>query len=298
MLLNELLEEFLLYAKSANRSERTLNWYQFYVPRFERFLDERGYSTNCADITPRLIREYIADLKARDSPHTLSNSVRTLKAVFNFGVKEELITIDPTRRIPAPKIPHREFEIFEPADIDTLLRACNTGTTLGKRDFAVVLLLFDSGIRASELLGIGADAIDWDRGLIRVYGKGSKERSVPVSGRTLRALRRYLNALQRNQRDDVHHLFVSARGAPLTYNALLLAMRRLGQRTGLHVHPHKFRHSFAVNALRNDAREFDIQACLGHTTLQMTRHYARQSGEDLARQHKRFSPADRLKVRV
>ena len=84
----------------------------------------------------------------------------------------------------------------------------------------------------------------------------------------------------------------------LTRSGLAQLLRRIGTRTGLKVYPHKFRHSFAVNALRNDAREFDIQACLGHTTLMMTRHYARQSGEDLAKQHKRFSPADRLSVRV
>jgi integrase/recombinase XerD len=179
-----------------------------------------------------------------------------------------------------------------------LLRTCDVRTFYGSRDFAIVMLLFDSGIRAAELLRLKDQDVHWDRGLLNVFGKGSKERSVPVSARTLRAIRRYQHRRTAKGYDSVPTLFISSSGFDLTHSGLAQLLRRMGRKTGLHVHPHKFRHSFAVNALRNNAREFDIQACLGHTTLLMTRHYARQSGEDLSAAHKYFSPADRLRTRI
>lgn len=298
MLLSDLSDEFELYARTANRSPQTIGWYRRYVAYFARFLTERGHSLDCAEITTRIVREYVAALQERYAPRTVANHISSLKTVFVFGMREGLIERNPTDRVPVPKVPHREYDIFDPDDVDRLLRACDLKTTTGLRDFSIVMLLFDSGIRAAELVGLRVGDVDWERGIIRVLGKGRKPRHVPVSARTLRAIRRYLTRRGPNVTVDTSPLFLSTTEYSLTTSGLTQMLERIGKRTGLHVHPHKFRHSFAVNALRNDAREFDIQACLGRTTLLMTRHYARQSGEDLAKQHKRFSPADRLKVRV
>jgi integrase/recombinase XerD len=298
MLLADLLEEFVLSARAANRSPRTIDSYRWQLQRFERYLVGRGYSLDCGQITARQIREYIGDLQETHAAQTIANNVKALRSVFAFGVREELIDSDPTVRVAVPKVPHRDYEVFDPSDIDTLLQACNARTLTGTRDFAIVMLLFDSGMRATELVTVRDSDVDWQRGLVSVFGKGAKERQVPVSARTLRALRRYQNKRNAAGYVGAPTLFVNNVGYPLTRSGLLQLLERLGKRTGLHVHPHKFRHSFAVNALRNDAREYDIQDCLGHTTLTMTKRYARQTGEDLARRHSRFSPADRLKVRV
>lgn len=297
MRLPDLLEEYELYLRAANRSPNTVDWYRASVKRFELHLAQTHQSDNCPDITARLIREYITSLQESAAPNTVANSVRALRILFAFGLREGLIDSDPVKRIPVPKVPTTDYVVFDPKDIDSLLRACDEKTFTGIRDFAIVMLLFDTGIRAAELLGLGDGDIDWERGLIAVFGKGSKARGVPVSGRTLRAIRRYQRR-RYAQIFDPPALFVSNVGEPLTSSGLRQLLERLGKKTGLHVHPHKFRHSFAVNALRNDAREYDIQDCLGHTTLLMTKRYARQSGEDLSRRHKKFSPADRLKVRV
>ncbi len=298
MHLCDLFDEFELYCRTANRSPRTIAWYREYVTAFERFLSEHGYSDRCADIRTRTIREYVASLQERYAPPTVAGKVRALKGLFAFGLREGLIDTDPTRLVPVPKIPQTDYDVFDPEDIDTLLKACDTKRLTGIRDAAIVWLLFDSGVRAAELCGIGDEDIDWQRGFVRVLGKGAKERLVPVSARTLRAVRRYVNKRNQSGYEFAQALFINDVGEPLSYSALAQLLRRLGNRTGLAVKAHKFRHSFAVNALRNDAREFDIQDCLGHTTLYMTKHYARQTKEDLARRHKRFSPADRLKTRV
>jgi len=271
---------------------------RYHVRRFALFLEQRAYPLSCDAITTRILREYVTALQETHAATTVTNNVIALKTLFGFGVREELITSDPTKRVAVPRLPRTEFDIFDNSDIDILLQACDRKTVIGLRDFAIVMLLFDSGIRASELIGIADKDIDWQRGLIRVFGKGAKERHVPVSTRTLRAIKRYLHKRHGAKDQPNTHTFANQLGDPLTRSGLFQLLQRLGERTGLHVHPHRFRHSFAVNALRNGAREFDIQDCLGHTTLYMTKHYARQSAVDLSERHKRFSPADRLKVRV
>lgn len=134
--------------------------------------------------------------------------------------------------------------------------------------------------------------------MIKVRGKGAKERFVPVSARTLRTIRRYRCRRTEAGYTRRQYMFIGIGDLPLTRSGLLQRMYQLGKRTGLHVHPRKFGHSYAVNALRNGAREFDLQACLGHMTLTMTRHYARQAIGNLSAAHRHFSPADRLRTRI
>lgn len=298
MRLWDLFEEYELAARSSNRSPNTINSMRYHVRRFAIFLEAHDYPMTCESVTPRVMREFITSLTGTYAAITVTNNVIALKTLFAFGLREELIEVDPTKRVSAPRMPHTTYAIFDNADVDVLLRACNRGTFTGLRDFAIVILLFDSGIRASELIGITDVDIDWQRGLICVLGKGSKERYVPVSARSLRVIKRYINKRNASVDHRFTATFVNQLGEPLSRSGLFQLLKRLGKRTGLHVHPHKFRHSFAVNALRNNAREFDIQDCLGHTTLTMTKHYARQSAVDLSERHKRFSPADRLKTRV
>lgn len=297
MRLWDLYEEWLVAARAENFSIETIRSKRFRLKSFVQYMEANGLEPDTNTVTPRVIREFIAASRDTYSPYTVTSNVRVLKTLFRFGVREGLISEDPTTRIPVPKVPTIDYTVFDPSDIDTLLQACDQKTLTGLRDFAIVMLLFDSGIRASELVGMTDDSVNWERGLIHVYGKGAKERSVPVSGRTLRAIRRYQN--QRNKRfDTCQRLFANHRGEVLTRSGLLQMLVRLGKKTGLHCFTHKMRHSFAVNALRNDAREFDIQDCLGHTTLTMTKRYAKQTIDDLAIRHKRFSPADRLRTRV
>lgn len=298
MRLSELLEEYVLYARAANRSEHTITSQRYHLRRFLLFLESQDHSTDCGDITPRIVREFIARIQETYAPKTVANNVRALKTLFALGVEEELVDTNPLRRIPVPSVPLTDFDVFQPSDIEILIRACNRDTLTGLRDAVIVLTLFDSGIRASELVKLTDEDVDWQRGVLTVFGKGSKARGVPVSARTLRAIRRYINKRNKAGIVDKPALFVNNAGDALTASGLLQLLKRLGKRTGLHVHPHALRHAYAVNALRNGAREFDIQGCLGHTTLVMTRHYARQSVADLAEAHKRFSPADKLAIRV
>jgi site-specific recombinase XerD len=189
----DLFDEYELAARSTNRSQNTITSMRYHVRRFALFLDRQQHSLSCDAVTPRVLREYIASLNETHAATTVTNNVIALKTLFAFGVREELIANDPSKRVAVPRLPKVDYEIFDNDDIDRLLQACDRSTLTGVRDFAIVMLLFDTGIRASELIGIRDVDIDWQRGLVRVRGKGSKERLVPVSARTLRAIKRYVN---------------------------------------------------------------------------------------------------------
>lgn len=299
MRLPELWEEFVIVALAENRSPVTIDSHEYHLKRFLKYLEAHDLPDSSSTITPRIVREYLLYLQQQGyATQTIVNNFSTLRALFNHGVNDELITNNPTRRIKPPKLEYIPVEVFTPKDIEQILNACDRRTFMGMRDFTIVLLLFDSGIRASELLSLEDSDIDWSSGLIRVYGKGAKVRSVPVSARTMRVVRLQINR-RKKEFPETESLFVNDEGIPLTRSGLTQMLTRLGKRTGMHIHAHKFRHSFAVNALRNGAREYDIQDCLGHTTLEMTKRYAKQqSGEDLARQHKRFAPASEVRFRI
>lgn len=293
----DLYEEWVIAAQAEGFSVETIRSKHGHLQRFNRYLERQEQPTTTEAVTPRILREFVADSRETYAPETVRGNVRVLKTLFRFGVREGLIDSDPTARVPVPKVPQTDYEVLEPDDIETLLRACDLKTYLGVRDYAVVLVLYDSGIRASELTGLRDEDIDYERGLLSVFGKGAKDRRVPVSSRTLRAIRRYQH--KRNARfTDTPRLFLNHRGADLTRSGLLQLLKTLGERTGLEVYTHQLRHSFAVESLRNGAREFDIQDCLGHASLQTTRVYARQSAVQLREQHQRFSPANRLRIRV
>jgi integrase/recombinase XerD len=294
----DLLEEYVLVLRSANRSPRTIDSYRTYTDRLSRFFAESEREDEIATVTASDLREFILWLQDRYAPQTVQNTYQGVRTLILWAKEEELLENDPTRRIAIPKVPRLEFDVFSVEDIEKMLRFWDTRSLVGSRNFAIIILLFDSGIRLGELVGLRVEDLHFDEGYISVFGKGAKYRPVPVSSRTLRAIRRYQTL--RNDIDvvDSNALWVARDGYPLGRWGVRTMLERLGKKLGIKIHPHKFRHSFAVNALRNDAREFDIQQCLGHTTLAMTRHYARQASADLIQKHKKFSPADRLRIRT
>jgi site-specific recombinase XerD len=131
MHLSDLLEDFELYQRAANRSPQTIAWYRAYIGPFERFLIGHGYDTDCEATTTRVIREYVAELQGQHKPITVSNAVRTLNALFNYAVNEGLIDIGPKKSVPRPKVPRTDFAVHDTDEIDRLLQACNQKTLTG-----------------------------------------------------------------------------------------------------------------------------------------------------------------------
>lgn len=191
-----------------------------------------------------------------------------------------------------PKADDKAKDVLSPNEVDKLLATCNKKTLTGRRDFAIMLLLFSTGLRASELLIIQAEDVDWTRGLIVIRrGKGGKFRMVPLGPKVERALDRYLDGRTTGP------LFLTQDNQPLRFYGLLELLRRHGNKAGVHANPHKWRHSAAIQYLRSGGRVENLRAMLGHTTLDMTLHYARIAGVDLAEAHQTVDPTKTLKTR-
>ena len=166
------------------------------------------------------------------------------------------------------------------------------------RNRAIILLLLDTGVRASELCGLAIHHADLNNKRILVMGKGSKERALPISPRTTKTLWRYLTTEQKDEQVNAP-LFLGSHGDPLNRDALLKLLIRLGVKAGVQrCHPHRFRHTFAVNFLRNGGNAFELQMALGHTTLQMVQTYLAlaQAQADLDAAHRRASPVEKWRL--
>ena len=202
--------------------------------------------------------------------------------------------VDPALAVKAPRYQSPSPDPFSAEEIERILKGCGapkTKTAYQSRNRLMVVMLVDTGIRASELLGLNLEDIDLKRQRMLVLGKGNKKRYVPFGNATRRYLWRYLS----ERGNTPGPLFMSYRNGRLTLNALEDVFRRLGRRVGIPAcYPHRFRHTFAVNFLCNGGDAITLQNILGHTSLDMVSRYVRLSQQNVSDTHRRSSPADKM----
>jgi site-specific recombinase XerD len=289
-----------------------------YRNAYRKFLDYVDPDTPLADITPELVKRVLADLsKPQPAPagaaprpakplskKTILNIHTALSALWTWAVEAGYVTEHILRAVPRPKPEQRTIDPLSEEDIRTLLNACNRSRTYnrpgkrecnnqrvtGLRDRAIILLLVDTGVRASELCNLAVADVDFKNNRITVMGKGDKERTLPISASTGRALWKYLNA-ERVDDTFTHRLFTTTEGKPLDRKVLLKLLKRLGQKVDVHnCNPHRFRHTFAISFLRNGGNAYALQMALGHATLAMVNKYLALAQADLEAAHKTASP--------
>lgn len=199
--------------------------------------------------------------------------------------------------IKTPRIPKTKPTPFSHSDIVSLLEQCSGKLFVDVRNRAIIFIFLDTGLRLSELAGIQLEDIELIISTIRVMGKGSKERIVRIGKRTQKELLRYL--LMRI--DNYPCLWVNKSRKPLTAWGIQLAIKKLCYKAGItdtKPGPHTFRHTAAINYLRNGGDQFTLQMMLGHSTLQVTRRYVSSLGEvDMIRVHQKASPVDNLGIK-
>ena len=161
------------------------------------------------------------------------------------------------------------------------------------------MLLLDTGLRISELVNLKMDDVHMDEGYLKVMGKGKKERIVPVGNNAQRALQRYLFRFRPKPNNPAtNNVFLSTSSQPLTENSMKLMFTRLAHRSGVYrLHAHLCRHTFATRFLINGGDVFSLQQILGHSTLEMVRHYVNLATSHIAIQHQKYSPLDRLNLK-
>jgi len=310
MHIQQAIDEYVIWHEVSGHSAKTIAWYRWTLSTLDRWLSAHGRSTRITDITLADVRAFLhaethratlcpghvtgVERAGKLSDRTLHCYVRAIRAFFNWLVVEEYLTKSPVTLLKPPKLEQRYKAVLSVPEIERLLSALNQRTFLGARMYAIIALLYDSGLRAGELATLELSDVQWSDYQLRVMGKGKKERLVPFSPATHKALRKYLA-----QREPFAHessaLFITAEGQRLTREAVTIAVKRLGKRAGIpRLHPHLLRHSAAVAAILNGANQFELKRILGHTQLTTTDGYMDYAQQHLAQQHRHFSPMSKV----
>jgi integrase/recombinase XerD len=275
-------------------SRNTLGSYRGDLAQYAAWLEKQGgkklLAASNADIQAYLGFFYKRKTRASSAARLLSS----LKRFYRYCLRQGQIKTDPTLKIDSPKLPRSLPKSLTEEDVENLLAAPRLNRALGLRDRAMLETLYASGLRVSELVSLKLGQVSQDMGVVRVMGKGSKERLVPLGEEALEWIRRYLKEarpelLGRHSSDD---LFVTARGGAMTRQMFWHLLRRYATLAGLRkpISPHTLRHAFATHLLNHGADLRVVQLLLGHSDISTTQIYTHVARERLKQLHAKHHP--------
>ena len=229
------------------------------------------------------------------SAKTVSRNLSVIKAFFGYLESRNLIQSNPTKDIESPKLPRKLPNTLTEQQINDLLDAPDQKTKLGFRDKTMIEALYSCGMRVSELLNLKLSDINFNQGVIRILGKGSKERIVPIGEELISLLKKYIEQIRpellKNVTED--HLFLNSRGAGITRQGFWLRIKEYCMKANIDsskISPHTLRHAFATHLLNNGADLRVVQLLLGHASLNTTQIYTEVANERLKSIHKTHHP--------
>jgi len=298
------VKQFLNYLRSVrNSSPHTIRNYESDLDQFVSFLTPPGVATPPPqDVTHVMIREFISHLHdLRLEKSSIARKLAAIRSFFKFACREGIVIRNPARTVTTPKLPKRIPSVLSAEDLNAFLDSVAEGPARGvkrhegkaagdesrlmiRRDRAILELLYASGLRVSELTGLNLADIDRKELMLRVRGKGNKERIVPYGGKAQHALEAYeplrdellLKAGRRGQREAV---FLNQFGTRLTTRSVARIVKKYARlaNINLDLHPHSLRHAFATHLLADGADLRAIQELLGHSSLSTTQRYTHAS---------------------
>ncbi|HKJ92068.1 MAG TPA: site-specific tyrosine recombinase XerD [Longimicrobiales bacterium] len=289
------LERFRDYLEfERGLSPRTLDAYRRDVGRLVEFLEARGIRrADAAGGTD--LREFVYHLKDLGlQPSSIRRGLSAVRTYYGFLLAEGLADADPSEQLESPQTWRRLPDVLRLDEMERLLEAPDPADRLYWRDKAMLEFMYASGVRVGELITVRVRDLALDEGFASVFGKGSKERLVPVGGSAVRAVRVYLREvrgrLDRGGGEGV--VFLNARGRPLTRMGVWKVLRKHVKRAGLEkrVTPHTLRHTFATHLLEGGADLAAVQEMLGHADISTTQIYTHVDREYLRDVHHRFHP--------
>jgi site-specific recombinase XerD len=296
---DQLWDHFVYHLKIKRRSPATLRYYAGTQRVFRRFLAHESLPEDIelSRLSVTHLRGFLVWLEDQGlQAGGVHAHARALRSLFNWASREELLTTNPAQRLELPSLVRLRLPTMTGELIKRLLTACKVNRQ-PLRETAILLTLFDTGLRCQELLDLADTDLLFERGLIRVMGKGRKERFVPIGARAMQAVTVYRRRERTPSHAGVRGVFLGRGGQGLTISGVGIMLKKLAQATG-HTRadcaPHAFRRGFAVEFLRNGGDVFTLQQIMGHASLDMTRRYVAFLDEDLKAAHLRFSPGDRL----
>jgi len=312
------LDAYIQDQVGGNRSPKTIEWHQTALGLFVTYLAETEEITLVTDIDAIHITGWFAQMRTAVGGHgkvrsdrTIQTYARSVRAFCHWLVRRRFIVLNPFDEVIFPKVGRPLIKTLSDEEFEKLLWACappNEQSPLAERaavrNRAILWVLYDTGIRVSELCGLRLGNVDRKQGVLTVWGKGSKERRIAMGQNCQRNLFYYLDH-HRPQEAELEewgsrgddHLFFSETRLPLTKNGMSLLFQRLKKRagiTGKRVSPHILRHTFALRYLINGGDPFSLQELLGHEDMATVKIYMRMNDETLQDQKRKFSPGDHL----
>lgn len=282
------IEDFLTHIEvELGYSANTVTAYRNDLNQFVDYLDERPELTAWSDVRREDMVDYVMRLKDREySSATVARKVASVKSLFHFLLAEDAVAEDPTATLDTPRVKKRLPRALSRTDVEKLLSAPReVEGSKGLRDAALLEVLYATGMRVSELVALNVDDVSLASGSVRCFGKGSKERIIPMYDRAVEALRAYIEegrlAYLRDPEEPA--LFLNPRGSRLTRQGLWLIIKDYVKRAEIRaeVTPHTLRHSFATHLLDGGAGLREVQKLLGHSNVSTTQVYTHVSGERL-----------------
>jgi len=287
----QLFRDYLAFERGL--SVRTLDAYSRDLARLIRFLHTRGIS-NVADVTSDHMRDFVYHLKDEGLQATsIRRCLSGLRTYFAFLGGEGLLQTDPSEKLEMPRTWRRLPGVLSRAEIESILEAPQLTDRMYWRDKALLEFAYASGVRVGELISVTVRDLALEEGFATVFGKGAKERLVPIGRAARRALDVYLRELRPSiAKSGVSTVFVNARGTPLTRMGVLKILRRHVRQAGVkkRVTPHTLRHSFATHLLEGGADLAAVQEMLGHADISTTQIYTHVDREYLRDVHRKFHP--------
>jgi len=290
------LGEFIRYLRvEKNAAANTIDSYSLDLRRYIQSLQQQGIHS-VEKIERSHVVSFLSLLRALGlSARSISRNFSAIKGFHRFLINEELSKGDPTENVDAPKLSKALPEVLTPDEIELILEQPNTNHVLGVRDKAILETLYATGLRVSELTALTQQNVLFDAELVRVFGKGSKERIVPIGRSALLWIRKYQEGsrprlVKRGETNDA--LFLNVRGKPLSRMSIWNIVRQYTIAAGIkrEVHPHTFRHSFATHLLEGGADLRAVQEMLGHADISTTQVYTHIDREYLKEVHRTFHP--------
>lgn len=288
------LSEFQDYLLNVRRySSNTVSSYSFDICDFTKFI--RGLGKIFKDIKVDDVKSWILDLTERQiGKRSIKRKMSSLKSFYAWMYLKKKVDSDPFEYVHSPKATHALPDFFSEKEIDTLLTANEKRTDkLKDRDQALLMLMFASGLRASEVVNLTFNQVDFDNRIMKVSGKGNKDRLVPFTNSAKEAMLNYINGLRKDLlKEDTKYIFLNSKGNKMTVRGLEYILDEIEAKTGLYgkIHPHMLRHSFATKMLNRGADLRTIQELLGHSSIETTSIYTHVAYENMKETYEKTFP--------
>ena len=288
-------ELFLTDRKISGCSEATIRFYEYVIGKFLRFMEENDLDSS-VESTHQHILPFFSHLQQQNlSPSTYHTLFRGLRVFTRFLHHEGYVKAE--IRLPKVKQPHTTIAPLNPSQMKSILHSFDTKTYLGLRNYTIIRLFLDTGMRLGELSRLQLNELNLEDGFVMVHGKGAKDRYVPIGRSTIKCLWNYIKKRAVIDVNTNSYLFLTQRGTTLSARGIQIVFRSLKKKInliGVRLSPHLLRHSFALAYIENGGDPFSLQRILGHTDQTTTSKYVNMARSNVKAQHSKYSPGERL----